>query len=186
MRPRHICDLDVVSAIAGLGVPVVAAVSGPAVIGGLEIALGCDFRLAGESARFAETHARVGIVPGWGLTGRLSLAVGRGGPVRCPPRAITSTPAWRNALAWSTPSCPTPNCSAMQSRWPVASPRSTAWSWRVWAPCATPGPRQARGRPSVASWTSGGCRHWARTTADGREASTRLSAAGEQRELTST
>ncbi|MFE2985804.1 enoyl-CoA hydratase-related protein [Streptomyces sp. NPDC059262] len=44
----------------------------------MEIALGCDFRPAGESARFADTHARVGIVPGWGLIGRLPLAVGRG------------------------------------------------------------------------------------------------------------
>ncbi|MFI0961338.1 enoyl-CoA hydratase [Streptomyces sp. NPDC021080] len=76
--PPDVRRWDVVSALTTLGVPVVAAVNGPAVTGGLEIALGCDFRIAGESARFADTHARVGVVPGWGLTARLPLAVGHG------------------------------------------------------------------------------------------------------------
>lgn len=76
--PPDVRELDVVAALTSVGVPVIGAVNGPAVTGGLEIALACDFLVAGESARFADTHARVGIVPGWGLTARLPLAVGQG------------------------------------------------------------------------------------------------------------
>jgi len=56
--------------------PVVGAVNGPAVTGGLEIALHCDFLVASDRASFADTHARVGLLPGWGLTVLLPQAVG--------------------------------------------------------------------------------------------------------------
>jgi enoyl-CoA hydratase len=56
--------------------PLIGAINGPAVTGGLEIALNCDFLVASERARFADTHARVGIQPGWGLTVLLPQAVG--------------------------------------------------------------------------------------------------------------
>ena len=58
-------------------VPVIGAVNGAAITGGLELALACDFRIAGEHARFADTHSRVGVVPAWGLTARLPQAVGQ-------------------------------------------------------------------------------------------------------------
>jgi enoyl-CoA hydratase len=48
------------------------------VTGGLELALNCDILVASERARFADTHARVGVLPGWGLSVLLPLAVGRG------------------------------------------------------------------------------------------------------------
>jgi enoyl-CoA hydratase len=54
----------------------IGAVNGVAVTGGFEIALGCDFLIASERARFADTHARVGIMPGWGLTALLPQRVG--------------------------------------------------------------------------------------------------------------
>jgi len=56
--------------------PVIGAVNGVAVTGGFELALACDFLVASERAAFADTHARVGIMPGWGLTVLLPEAVG--------------------------------------------------------------------------------------------------------------
>lgn len=54
----------------------VGAINGPAVTGGLELALNCDFLIASTKASFADTHARVGIMPGWGLTVLLPQWVG--------------------------------------------------------------------------------------------------------------
>jgi enoyl-CoA hydratase len=59
-----------------LGKPLIGAVNGAAVTGGLELALRCDFLVASERACFADTHARIGIQPGWGLTVLLPEAIG--------------------------------------------------------------------------------------------------------------
>lgn len=56
--------------------PIVAAINGPVFTGGLEMALGCDFLIASQRAAFADTHARVGILPGGGMTARLPQLVG--------------------------------------------------------------------------------------------------------------
>ncbi|MFI6284197.1 enoyl-CoA hydratase [Streptomyces sp. NPDC051018] len=61
---------------APLSTPVIGAVNGPAVAGGLEIALNCDFLIASERAVFADTHARVGVMPGWGVSVLLPERVG--------------------------------------------------------------------------------------------------------------
>jgi enoyl-CoA hydratase len=61
---------------AQLRTPILAAVNGPVFTGGLEMALGCDFLIASERAVFADTHARVGILPGGGMTARLPQVVG--------------------------------------------------------------------------------------------------------------
>lgn len=58
------------------GKPLIGAVNGVAITGGLELALNCDFLIASERAVFADTHARVGVMPGWGLTVLLPQRVG--------------------------------------------------------------------------------------------------------------
>ena len=59
-----------------MATPVIGAVNGVAITGGFEVALNCDLLVASERARFADTHARMGIMPGWGLTVLLPEAVG--------------------------------------------------------------------------------------------------------------
>ena len=56
--------------------PVIGAINGPTVTGGLELAMCCDFLIASERARFADTHARVGVMPGGGMTIRLPQLIG--------------------------------------------------------------------------------------------------------------
>jgi len=57
--------------------PIIGAVNGYAITGGFEIALNCDFLIASESAVFADTHAKVGIHPGWGMSQLFQQAVGQ-------------------------------------------------------------------------------------------------------------
>lgn len=56
--------------------PVIGAINGVAITGGFEVALACDVLIASTQARFADTHARVGIMPGWGLSQKLSRLIG--------------------------------------------------------------------------------------------------------------
>ena len=63
-------------AIKNVGKPLIGAINGFAVTGGFEIALMCDILIASEHARFADTHVRMGVVPGWGLSQRLSRLIG--------------------------------------------------------------------------------------------------------------
>jgi len=58
--------------------PVIGAINGAAVTGGLELALYCDILIASEHARFGDTHARVGLLPTWGMSVRLPQKVGVG------------------------------------------------------------------------------------------------------------
>lgn len=57
-------------------VPIIAAVNGPAIGAGLDLACMCDIRVAGESARFAESFVKVGIIPGDGGAWLLPRVVG--------------------------------------------------------------------------------------------------------------
>jgi enoyl-CoA hydratase len=65
-----------IAAVAKMRTPIIGAINGATFTGGLEIALGCDFLVASERAVFADTHARVGILPGGGMTARLPQVVG--------------------------------------------------------------------------------------------------------------
>ncbi|HEY0520580.1 MAG TPA: enoyl-CoA hydratase [Ilumatobacteraceae bacterium] len=66
-----------IAAVAEMTTPIIGAINGATFTGGLEMALGCDFLIASERAVFADTHARVGILPGGGMTARLPQVVGK-------------------------------------------------------------------------------------------------------------
>ncbi len=68
--------LDVIEAVAALGKPVVAAIQGAALGGGLELALGCTARAANESARLGLPEIKLGLIPGAGGTQRLPRLIG--------------------------------------------------------------------------------------------------------------
>jgi enoyl-CoA hydratase len=65
-----------VAAVERCPKPVIGAINGAAITGGFELALACDVLLASTNAKFADTHARVGIMPGWGLSQKLSRLIG--------------------------------------------------------------------------------------------------------------
>jgi len=69
-------DSPVNRAFRELGKPTIAAVNGFAITGGMELAINCDILVASTNARFADTHARVGIVPGWGMSQILPRLIG--------------------------------------------------------------------------------------------------------------
>ena len=69
-------DDNPVMAIELLTKPCIGAINGVAITGGFEVALACDVLIASDRARFADTHARVGIYPGWGLSQKLSRLIG--------------------------------------------------------------------------------------------------------------
>jgi enoyl-CoA hydratase len=68
--------VDPVRAVSSCSKPVIGAINGVAITGGFELALACDVLIASTAARFADTHARVGVLPGWGLSQKLSRIIG--------------------------------------------------------------------------------------------------------------
>jgi len=68
--------LDPATCLRAMSTPTIAAVNGACVSGGLEIALACSFVIASERALFADTHAALGLSPGWGLSVELPAAIG--------------------------------------------------------------------------------------------------------------
>lgn len=69
-------NIDMAKSLGNYPWPIIGAINGYAITGGFELALMCDVLLASTNAKFADTHAHVGIVPGWGLSQKLSRMVG--------------------------------------------------------------------------------------------------------------
>lgn len=67
---------DVARAMEDFDRPIIVAVNGVAATGGFELALMGDILIASDSARFADTHCRVGLAPGWGLSQKLARMIG--------------------------------------------------------------------------------------------------------------
>lgn len=91
-------DNAVADAMASFKGPIIGAINGHAVTGGFEMALACDVLIASENARFADTHARVGILPGWGLSQKLPRMIGMS---RAKEISLTGAPVFaEQAYAW--------------------------------------------------------------------------------------
>ena len=69
-------EFNAVAALQQFSGPLIGAINGLAVTGGLEIALACDLLVAASDARFADTHAKVGLLPGWGGSVRMQQRLG--------------------------------------------------------------------------------------------------------------
>lgn len=67
---------DAVAALKQFEGPVIGAINGLAIAGGVEIALACDLLVASTDARFCDSHAKVGLLPGWGGSVRLLQRLG--------------------------------------------------------------------------------------------------------------
>jgi enoyl-CoA hydratase len=97
-RRQHAVVEQLMRALMDCPIPVIAAVNGAAYAGGMELALGCDFVYAAQSARFALTEVTLGIMPGAAGTQNLPRAVG---VRRAKEIVLTGTPfTAEQALAW--------------------------------------------------------------------------------------
>jgi enoyl-CoA hydratase len=87
--------------IAGFSGPVIAAVNGAAATAGFELALACDLIFVSTHAKFLDTHARVGMLPGWGLSQRLPRLIGiaRAKEISLSGNAVTAERAYEWGLA---------------------------------------------------------------------------------------
>ena len=94
---------DAVEALLRFSGPVIGAINGLAITGGVEIALACDVLIASTEARFADTHVKVGLLPGWGGSVRLARRIGinRAKELALTGRFLSA----EEALAWGFVNC---------------------------------------------------------------------------------
>src|SRR3970040_1474484 len=87
--PSPLFQAETLDAIEAMPQPVIAVVHGHCYTGALELMLACDLCIAGESARFADTHGRWSMTPTWGMSQRLPRRIG---PLRAKQLMFTGTP----------------------------------------------------------------------------------------------
>lgn len=110
-------------AFAALRKPTIAAINGYAVTGGFELVMNCNVLVASTHARFADTHVRVGVLPGWGLSQYLP------GPLGPCARATSALPA---------------------TTWTHRPRRNGAWCSKSWSPRnSCPLPQDGAGHPDL-------------------------------------
>ncbi len=91
-------DNELAWVMAAFNGPIIGAINGHCITGGFEMALACDVIIAAENVRFADTHARIGILPGWGLSQKLPRLIGRS---RAKEISFTGAPVFaQQALDW--------------------------------------------------------------------------------------
>ncbi|MTD12471.1 enoyl-CoA hydratase [Nakamurella sp. YIM 132087] len=73
---QDVAEENPVLAIENCSIPIIVALRGFCITGGMEIMLACDVVYADRTTRFADTHVRVGLLPGWGLSQRLARQIG--------------------------------------------------------------------------------------------------------------
>jgi enoyl-CoA hydratase len=95
------------------------------VTGGLEVALQCTFLVASQRARFADTHARLGVMPGGGITVLMAQSMGLRRAIELSLTGNFLTPTRRSGSGWSTTSCRTRSCCRSPGGWPPTSPETT-------------------------------------------------------------
>lgn len=99
--------------LAGLRQPTIAAVSGNAYGGGLELTLACDLRIVADDATLGLTEVGIGTLPGWGGTGRLRDLIGAG---RAKEMIFTGEPLTADrALAWGLANRLTPKTEVIKA-----------------------------------------------------------------------
>lgn len=108
--------------LRGITKPVIAAVNGPCYTGGYELAVNCSFIIASDRAEFADTHAQIGLLNGWGGSACCRAWWG------CPPRSSSFS-----AVSRSTET--SPHGSASQTR---LSSTTSSWHARSRSPARSP------------------------------------------------